>query len=153
MAPLRRADAEAEAWAWGALAPLCASWARSVTLPAGCATHRMLLHPSLERALRVTPSAEVYVQRAAVRLAFLQLEDADGARVMRTCSAALRCVRPLTSPAICSRAASGRSARRHRRRGGGDAGGAPGARHRAARAQPVRVRRGGAARSAALAMR
>jgi hypothetical protein len=89
MAPLRRADGAAEAWAWGALAPLCAPWARAVyPLPEGGATHCLLVPTVLEggahaRALRVTPPPVpmALVQRAALRLSFLQLDDVDGAPV------------------------------------------------------------------------
>jgi hypothetical protein len=82
MAPLARADASLEKWALlHALGPLLCASARAVyPLPAGGATHALLL-PSAnrERALRVTPDAEALVQAAALRVAFLQLGAEDGA--------------------------------------------------------------------------
>ena len=82
MPPLARADASLEKWALlSALGPLICASARAVyPLPAGGATHALLLPAqNRERALRVTPDAEALVQAAALRVAFLQLSVDDGA--------------------------------------------------------------------------
>ena len=82
MPPLARADATLEKWALlSALGPLICASARAVyPLPAGGATHALLLPAqNRERALRVTPDAEALVQAAALRVAFLQLSTDDGA--------------------------------------------------------------------------
>ena len=86
MAPLRRADAAAEAWALAQLAPLLAAQSNArvravYPLPPGGATHLLLLPAACaERALRVGPDATALVQKAALRVSFLQLDDQDGTR-------------------------------------------------------------------------
>ena len=83
MPPLRRADPAAEAWAVASLGPLLGGWARAVyPLPPGGATHLLLLPRAAgdARALLVTPDAAALVQAAALRVSFLQVAVADGAR-------------------------------------------------------------------------